>query len=226
MRMTTRGAWAILIGLAFYSPAPLRAATVAPLRLVAPADRVQGEPDRHRRRASRASAGSSRPRAAACASRPTRFAWRGPRPRTCARPRPRVGLGPRDVRRVDPPRLRGPAAASGPALLLAGPRLGRRGHGLRLERAGLLGDGPARAVRLEGELDRARTCRTTSKSPGPRRMLRREFTLSGAVERGAGLRHEPRPLRAAPERPARRATSSSRPAGPATTSACSTRPTT
>ncbi len=38
---------------------------------------------------------------------------------------------------------------------------------------------------------------------GPAPMLRREFKLSGVVGAGAGLRHEPRPLRDAPERPAR-----------------------
>ena len=47
------------------------------------------------------------------------------------------------------------------------------------------------------------TCRKTSRQPGPAPMLRREFKVEGRRRAGAGLRHEPRPLRDAPERPAR-----------------------
>ena len=57
-------------------------------------------------------------------------------------------------------------------------------------------------------------------------MLRREFKVSGAVERARALRDEPRALRAAPERPARRRRALHARDGRATTSACSTRPTT
>ena len=118
------------------------------------------------------------------------------------RSRPRVDFGPRGLGRIDPARLRGPGAAVRAAVSLAGPRLGRRRHRVRLERARLVGDGAPRAVRLEGELDRARP-------PGGREDQRARAHAAPRLQARrrrrarAGLRHEPRPLRAAPERPAR-----------------------
>jgi hypothetical protein len=67
----------------------------------------------------------------------------------------------------------------------------------------VVGDGPRRAVRLEGELDRAgaRGGRRED-GPGPAAAARVQARRRG--REGARLRDEPRPLRAAPERPARR----------------------
>src|SRR4030042_1214550 len=47
----------------------------------------------------------------------------------------------------------GPARGTGPALLLAGASLGREGESLGVEPAGVLGDGPAQDLRLDGGLD-------------------------------------------------------------------------
>ena len=140
----------------------------AQLAAARPADGVQGEPGRHRR-----------------AQAPAELADPGARARRHA-----IGLpGPRGA---DPRR---PAAAAADLVWDSGRvasdestqraydgqalRSGQRYHwqvrvwdgarqGLRLERPALLGDGTARRGGLEGELDRARTFRRTSRRPAPR----------------------------------------------------------
>ena len=119
------------------------------------------------------------------------------------RPGPGVGLRPRGVGRVHPARVRRTAALVGQTVLLAGSRLGRRRPRVGLERAGLVGDGPAGAGRLEGELDRARPRGGRYEAgPGAHAAARVHAERTGRT--GARLRDEPRPLRAAPQRPARR----------------------
>ena len=183
MRMTTRGASAILLGLTFYSPAPVRAAAIAPPRLVALRTEYKENP-------LGIDAREAPPELAARvlgreASRQSAYeirvgADRGRRP---SRPRPRVDLGPRGLGRIHAARLRGPRSSVRAAVSLAGPRLGRRRHRLRLERARLLGDGAPRAVRLEGELDRARPGggREDQRARAP--AAQRPSSSSGVVER-------------------------------------------
>ena len=102
------------------------------------------------------------------------------------------------------------------ALPLAGARVGRQRRGVGVERARALGDGSAPAGRLEGPLDRGRPgTRTRDVAAVPDAAPR--FTLK-ARPVGARLRHEPRPLRARDQRPARRRPGLHARAGPATTS--------
>ena len=166
-----------------------------------PAHGVQGEPARDRRcpAAPELEAAVRGTRRGAVR---VRAAGRAERERAPCRPRPRVDVGPRRVRRVDAAPVRRSRPALGRAALLAGSRVGRKRPGLRLERAGMVGDGPHPALRLGGELDRARARgRRDEDGPGPDAAAR--VQALGHARSRARLRDEPRPLRAAPERPAR-----------------------
>ena len=190
-----------------------------------PACRIQGEPARRRDR-------EAAPRLAApvggARRRPVRLpgARRAQRAGPARRARPGVGLGACRVGRVHAARVRRTGAPVGAALFLAGARLGRRAASRRRgarPRPGRWGCWPRPIGRPAGSSPIGpRTPRTRARA----RCCAREFKVSGPVERGARLRHQPRPVRAAAQRPARGRQTSSRPDGPATTSACSTRPTT
>ncbi len=119
----------------------------------------------------------------------------------------------------------GPALQSSQTLLLAGPGLGRGRRCLRVECDRLVGDGAAGAVRLDRAVDRA----------GERSQIRRRHChrpCCGASSRStATSSRRARTSRATActsciSTDAASAIRSSRRAGPATTSACSTRPTT
>ena len=75
--------------------------------------------------------------------------------------------------------LCGQGAGLVPALLLEGARVGQGRQGLRLQRAGLLGDGFARRRRIGRASGLARTTDTNS-LPAP--LLRRAFTLEGKIK--------------------------------------------
>ena len=128
---------------------------------------------------------------------------RAERARRARRKRLGVDLGPRGLGRVHPARLRGAGAAVRAAVPLAGPRLGRRAAtpppGARPP-----GGRWACSSRPTGRrAGSSPTCRRTSKSAGPAPLLRRDVQARRRRRARAGLRHEPRPLRAAPQRPAR-----------------------
>src|SRR5204863_3948374 len=95
-----------------------------------------------------------------------------------ARGRTRLGLRPRRLRPVRPRPLRGAGVALRSPLPLAGARVGWWGPAVGVERARLVGDGPPRSLRLEGELDRARDLRR-SQGPG---------TVAAAAARVRGRR--------------------------------------
>ena len=120
----------------------------------------------------------------------------------------------------------GPALQSGQRVPLAGPRLGRRAASASAWSApawwemGLLEPSDWKASWIEPGLPEDVEEERARADAAARVQAR------GRRRAGAGLRHEPRPLRDAPERPARGRPALHARAGRATTSACSTRPTT
>ena len=221
-----RGAFAILIGLPLFGSAPARAAAPEPLRVVSLRTEYKENP-------ARASTRGSPLELAASRARTRRRAVGLPDPRGAER-RAACGGGADLV--WDSGRVTSDEsiqrAYDGPPL-----RSGQRyhwqvrvwdgsGQAFRLERAGVLGDGPPRRRRTGRRAGSSRTCRRTSRSRGPRPCSGASSRLEGAIARGARLRHEPRPLRDADQRPARGRPALHARAGRATTSACSTRPTT
>ena len=127
----------------------------------------------------------------------------GQRTGSRAQGRRALGLRTRRLRSVHRRRLRGPGAPVVATLLLAGPRLGRDGRCLRVERDRMVGDGAAGAVRLDRAVDRtgerARSVGAIAIAPVAARVHgRRRRRL------GARLRHEPRAVRALSQRTPRR----------------------
>ena len=119
-------------------------------------------------------------RAAASRKRSIRCRWRAP-PTISTRGRRLVWDSTR--REVGESTFRpyeGPGGRAASALLLARSRVGLDGPRVRLERAGLVGDGPAGAVRLDGAVDRARPA-GGRRVPQPSPMLRRAFALKATV---------------------------------------------
>ena len=119
-----------------------------------------------------------------------------------ARERAALELGQGDLGRIDEARLRGPALS--PAAATTGRCVcGTTRRRVGVERARVLGDGPAGADATGRRSGSSPTSPKTPRAPIPRRCCA-PSSCSPATSRRARVRHQPRSLRDAAERPARR----------------------
>ena len=145
-----------------------RKAEVGRFRL---ADGIQGEPARHRRAQATPELGARSPERGV---RQSAYEVRVARTERALRSgqRPCVDLGPRGLRRIHPTRLRGPAPQSGQRYHWQVRVWDGGGNASAWSAPAWWEMGLLRAVRLEGELDRARPAEDGTTSRARRPMLR------------------------------------------------------